>query len=382
MSLALLLPAALVALASLLLPLLLHLARRDSVRPLDFAALRWLRARPRPRRRLRFDEWPLLLLRLLLLALLALWLARPVLHGAPDLRPVVAVMPGVPAAALAAQSLPDNARRHWLAQGLPALDAPVPTTPQPIASLLRELDADLPAGVPLVVLATARFDGVDGRIPQLSRKLDWRVVDVAPAPSKPTAGLPPPALYLHADAGHTAALRPLRAAARAWQGKVFDLGADAAPPDTTAVAGWLSSTSIPGALRDWVARGGRVLLAHDAPLPPDIALTPAMRDASGAPLLESGRLGRGRLLRFRQPLRPADMPVLLEADFPQRLRDALTPPLQLPTRADARAHVPTFGTRAQPPAPRDLQPWLALLIALLFATERWLATARRREGSA
>ena len=129
MTLSLLLPAALAALASLLLPLLLHLARRDSVRPLDFAALRWLRARPRPRRRLRFDEWPLLLLRLLLLALLALWLARPVLHGAPDLRPMVVVMPGVPASALPAQKLPENAHRHWLAQGLLALDAPSPATP-------------------------------------------------------------------------------------------------------------------------------------------------------------------------------------------------------------------------------------------------------------
>ncbi len=382
MSLSLLLPAALAALASLLLPLLLHLARRDSVRPLDFAALRWLRARPRPRRRLRFDEWPLLLLRLLLLALLALWLARPVLHGAPDLRPMVVVMPGVPASALPAQKLPENAHRHWLAQGLPALDAPPPATPQPIASLLRELDADLPAGVPLVVLATARFDGADGRVPQLSREMDWRVIDSVPAASKPAAEPPPPTLYLHADAGHAAALRPLRAAAHAWQGKVFDLGAGAAPPDTTAIAGWLSSTSMPGALRDWVARGGRVLLAHDAPLPPDIALTPAMRDASGAPLLESGSLGRGRLLRFRQPLRPADMPLLLEAEFPQRLREALAPPMQPPARAVARAFAPTTGARAQPTAPRDLQPWLAVLIALLFAIERWLATARRRGASA
>jgi len=382
LSLSLLLPAALAALASLLLPLLLHLARRDSVRPLDFAALRWLRARPRPRRRLRFDEWPLLLLRLLLLALLALWLARPVLHGAPDLRPMVVVMPGVPASALPAQKLPENAHRHWLAQGLPALDAPPPATPQPIASLLRELDADLPAGVPLVVLATARFDGADGRVPQLSREMDWRVIDSVPAASKPADEPPPPTLYLHADAGHAAALRPLRAAAHAWQGKVFDLGAGAAPPDTTAIAGWLSSTSMPGALRDWVARGGRVLLAHDAPLPPDIALTPAMRDASGAPLLESGSLGRGRLLRFRQPLRPADMPLLLEAEFPQRLREALAPAMQPPARAVARAFAPTTGARAQPTAPRDLQPWLAVLIALLFAIERWLATARRRGASA
>lgn len=382
MSLALLLPAALAALASLLLPLLLHLARRDSVRPLDFAALRWLRARPRPRRRLRFDEWPLLLLRLLLLALLALWLARPVLHGAPDLRPMVAVMPGVPASALSAQQLPENARRHWLAQGLPALDAPPPATPQPIASLLRELDADLPAGVPLVVLATARFDGADGRVPQLSRELDWRVVDAMPAASKPATGQSPPTLYLHADAGHTAALRPLRAAARAWQVEVFDLAAGATPPATSAIAAWLSSTPMPSALRDWIARGGSVLLAHDAPLPANTALAPALRDAAGTPLLESGSLGRGRLLRFRQPLRPADLPLLLEAEFPQRLREALAPPMQPPARADARAFAPTTGARAQPTAPRDLQLWLALLIALLFAIERWLATARRRGANA
>ena len=79
---------------------------------------------------------------------------------------------------------------------------------------------------------------------------------------------------------------------------------------------------------------------------------------------------------------PADMPLLLEADFPQRLRDALAPPRRPPARADARAHVPNTGARMQPTAPRDLQPWLALLIALLFAVERWLATSRRRGASA
>ena len=382
MSLALLLPVALAALASLLLPLLLHLARRDSVRPLDFAALRWLRARPRPRRRLRFDEWPLLLLRLLQLALLALWLARPVLHGAPDLRPVVAVMPGVPAAALSAQSLPANARRHWLAQGLPTLDAPAPTAPQPVASLLREMDAELPAGVPLVVLAAARFDGADGRIPQLSRAVDWRIVDSTPMASAPAAKNPTSTLYLHADAAHASGLRPLRAAARAWQGEAFELAAGATPPTTDAIAAWLAAAPLPAELQDWLARGGSVLLAHDAPLPANIMLTPLLRDGGGTSLLDGAAFGQGHLLRFRQPLRPVDMPLLLEAEFPQRLREALAPPMHAPTRADARAHMPTTGARAQPPAPRDLQPWLALLLALLFVVERWLATARRRGASA
>ncbi len=75
MGLSLLFPLGLAALAAWLLPLLIHLARRQESRLTEFAALRWLRAQPRPRQRIRVDEWPLLLLRLLLLALLALLLA-------------------------------------------------------------------------------------------------------------------------------------------------------------------------------------------------------------------------------------------------------------------------------------------------------------------
>ncbi|MEL4017015.1 BatA domain-containing protein, partial [Dryocola clanedunensis] len=73
----LLFPLGLLALAAWLVPLLIHLARRHQYAPLDFAALRWLQARIRPRQKIRFDEWPLLLVRLLLLATLALLLARP-----------------------------------------------------------------------------------------------------------------------------------------------------------------------------------------------------------------------------------------------------------------------------------------------------------------
>ncbi|TQT81878.1 hypothetical protein DB758_11845, partial [Xanthomonas perforans] len=51
MNLLLLFPTGLAALAALLLPLLIHLARRSEHRPTDFAALRWLRALPRPRHR-------------------------------------------------------------------------------------------------------------------------------------------------------------------------------------------------------------------------------------------------------------------------------------------------------------------------------------------
>src|SRR5690606_3770281 len=77
MSLALLAPLGLFALAALALPILVHLVRRIELHATEFAALRWISARVPPRRRIRFERPWLLLLRLLLVALLALLLARP-----------------------------------------------------------------------------------------------------------------------------------------------------------------------------------------------------------------------------------------------------------------------------------------------------------------
>ncbi|HVI59743.1 MAG TPA: BatA domain-containing protein [Luteimonas sp.] len=195
MSLALLLPAALAALAALLLPLLIHLARRSEQRITDFAALRWLAANPRPRRKRRFDERLLLCVRLLLLAALALLLARPVLSGRPDTTPWIVAAPGVPAAVARAAAGDGDARLRWLAPGFPGLDRPAPPAREPVASLLRELDATLPAGAPLTVLVPAVIDGADAQRPRLSRAVDWRIVADAPvhaADDDARAGDPPP----------------------------------------------------------------------------------------------------------------------------------------------------------------------------------------------
>ncbi|MGJ4729318.1 BatA domain-containing protein, partial [Luteimonas sp. SDU101] len=152
MNAVLLMPAALAALAALVLPLLIHLARRQQQRPTVFAALRWLRARPKPRRRLRFDEPWLLAVRLLLLALLALWLARPALLGVQDLRPRLLVVPGVDASVVGQARADTQADARWLAPGFPTLEQPAPAGDAAVASLLREFDATLPAGAPLAVL--------------------------------------------------------------------------------------------------------------------------------------------------------------------------------------------------------------------------------------
>src|SRR5690606_1529268 len=149
------------ALLALAIPLLIHLARRDQQRPTVFAALRWLRERPKPRKRIRFDEWPLLLVRLLLLALLALWLARPVLLGAPDPAPWTVVAPGVPEADVRRIAGQGEGETRWLARGFPALAQPPPADAQPTASLLRELDARLPHGAALTVVVPERLSGLD-----------------------------------------------------------------------------------------------------------------------------------------------------------------------------------------------------------------------------
>lgn len=377
MSLAWLYPAGFAALAALLLPLLVHLARRDQQAPLDFAALRWLRAAPRPHRRLRVDERLLLALRMLLLATLAAWLAQPVLRGAEDRRPYLAVMPGVDAAALRQQALPADARRHWLAAGFPALEDPPPAGRQPTSSLLRELDARLPAGVRLVVVATPDFDGTDAQRPRLSRRLEWRVVQASGAPARSGAARtsssdPSPRLVLQGGDADALGARYLRAVQQAWPRQ----------PDAPSVRVHLQDGPLPPELHGAVANGGTALLGAGVVLPADLALTPAWRDDAGLPLLEAGTLGRGRLLRFARPLQAQAMPQLLEADFPQRLREALQADVVAPARVDARAYAPRTGGHAFPPPPRPLQSWLALVVALLFALERFVATRASRGSPA
>lgn len=385
MGFGLLLPAALAALAALVLPLLLHLARRSEQRPTPFAALQWLRQRPRPRQRLRFEDWPLLLLRLLLLALLALWLAQPVLRETRAPVRVVAVAPGIDAA-----DLPDadaGFERRWLAEGFPPIDAgPAPRTQASLSSLIRELDADLPADVPLTLIVPAVLDGVDAARLVLGRNVDWRVVP-ASAPADPASGPAPsaPTLAIRHDGRDPAALRVLRAAAVAWQADdaagAPDIAMDTTLPAPPVPLAWWRPGTVPQTLRDWVHAGGTVLVPVDTTDLASAAWTPLWHDADGAVVLEAARFGAGRVLRFTRPLAPASLPAVLDGDFPQRLQAALIPG-PAPTRVDAAVYVLDRGASradgARDTVIRDLQPWLALAVALVFLLERWLSAARRR----
>ena len=383
MSLAFLLPAGLAAFAALLLPLLLHLARRHEQTPTDFAALRWLRQKPKPRHRIRFDEWPLLLLRLLLLALLALWLARPVLSGLDDDRPWRVVVPGVDAGLARAQATDPRTRLHWLAPGFPSLDAPAPTGALAVGSLLRQLDAELPPGVALTVVVPTTLQGADAERPTLSREVVWNIVDGA-MPATNAAPPSPLALVVRHAAGDERGLRYLRAAARAWTpANATTLPLQVGTPDTALPAPthpmvWLVPGPVPSTVTQWIASGGTALLGSDATLGSVAMTSVAWRDADGTPLVEGAAHGRGRVLRFTRPLRPDTMPVLVDAAFPQRLRALFDAPAAAPTRVSAADYAPVEGGASYPVAPRDLQPWLALLIALLMLVERWMATRPAR----
>ncbi|MCF7751132.1 BatA domain-containing protein [Bacillus subtilis subsp. subtilis] len=375
MNLTLLFPLGLAALAAGLMPLLIHLARRHQYTPLPFAALRWLRAKARPRQRIRLDEWPLLLVRVLLLAALALLLARPVLHGtAPDTHAVMAVAPGLDVAALRARQ-PD-ADWRWLAPGFPPLDQPAPTGPQPLASLLRELDQQLPAHAPLTVYVPDPMPGADAQRPQLSRSVQWQPLARAmPTAAPPAASAPRLRPGTDADAQ---TLRVLNALQRAWNAQPL-AAATADPPAAGEIGVWSSTAALPPSWQAWLERGGTLLSRQ--PAPRDAAVAVVLRDADGAAVLSEYRVGTGRLLRFHAALSPAASPILRTPDFPRQLLQVVGP-ATAPHWVAASAHAPLPGGRAPALQPLDLAPWLMGLIVLLFALERWLATSPRRGAPA
>ncbi|GAB2516957.1 BatA domain-containing protein [Lysobacter humi (ex Lee et al. 2017)] len=383
MSLFVLLPAGLAALAALLLPALIHLARRSEQRPTVFAALRWLRTKQRPRHRIRFDEWPLLLVRLLLVAATALLLARPVLEGADDLRPRVAVAPGLDVVALRAHvRAPADAHWLWLAPGFPALDG-MPRAGGSVASLARELDATLPRGVPLTIVVPAVLDGVDGERPRLSRRVDWQIVPTAAKHAPRATPSPPTRLTVRYVPARREAARYMRATAIALAGSpAVDIAPPTAALPTTGALAWLVPGDVPAGVLDWARRGGVVLVDIEAVVDKAPAPATLVRDDGGHALVEGSAFGRGRLLRFSRPLTPEAIPELLDGTFPALVRDAITVSPPPPGRARAAEMLPRLGGDAFPIQPRDLGGVLALLAGMLFLVERWLATGRRGRAGA
>lgn len=371
----LLFPLGLAALAAGLLPLLIHLARRHPYTPLDFAALRWLRAQIRPRQRIRFDDWPLLLVRLLLLAALALLLARPALTG-PTAPPAAwtVVAPGLDATAL--RGTAEDRNWHWLAPGFPGIDQAPPASTAPLPSLLRELDAQLPVGTALTVHVPDPLPSLDGARLQLSRDVQWHTQPM-PVTVQPSAATSP-RLRVHSDASATAQ-RWLNALQRAWgvQAPLAPLPADALP-ERGEIGVWSRSDVLPANWQAWLRGGGRVMTAGK----PAASASILLRDAEGAPLLWQQRIGHGYLLALPGGWNAASNPALRDPRLPRALLLALQPPTA-PRLGDARDQAPQRAAlpAATPPL-REPTPWLLLAVVLLFALERWMASSARRRVAA
>ena len=376
---ALLLPMALAAMAALAIPIVIHISRRTETRVVDFAALRWLTPSARPRRRPRIDEIPLLIVRILLLMFIALWLARPVLWGVEDARPVIALAPGVDPAPVI-DAAPRGARLVWLAPGFPGVEDAPPEASADTVSLIRQLDAELSPETPLDAVVPPVLDHADAERPRLTRSVNWRVGEGGPDADQPApAGAPPLTIRHSAEAAES--VRYFTATATAWAPPDAEPRLEVAAVDQPLSAEashlvWLAPGPPPESVVDWIEGGGTALLSHDAILEVEDAIT-AWSDMAGEPLATEGRYGRGRVVQFTRPLEPAAMPQLLEAEFPDVLERLLTPPSP-PARVMAADHAPLAGARPFDQPPLDMRPWLALLIALLFAAERWLATSARR----
>lgn len=390
MSFALLAPLGLAALAALALPILIHLIRRMELRTTEFAALRWISDRVRPRRRIRVERPWLLLLRLALLALLAVLLASPVMtEVALPTQPWALVVPGVDRAAAQAAVTTSGVQWHWLAPGFPTLDNAPSSTAVPVASLLRQLDADLPAAAALTVVVPDQLAGLDGERMQLTHAIDWRVVD-GRMPDSAAA----PATPIRFSVRYAPAAEPelayLRAAVAAWNVRepgryVLDMEAVSAPiADDARWLAWLAP-DLSTQASAWIDRGGVALVVNHAASDAEAL----WRDASGRVLARQQVVGRGRLIGLPGALDPATLPILLDADFPERLQAALQGAPTPPTRAhagDVRPLHAAATSKASPARSRDsarpLDLWLALLIALLFLVERSVATRTRAQAAA
>ncbi len=378
MSLGLLLPFGLFALAGVLVPLLIHLIRQPERKVIDFPALRWLRESVRPRRRLRFDDPWLLLLRIGLIVLLALLLAMPVLNGdwrAP--RHWIALGDGVDLDAARRELAGTTAGWRWLAPGFPGVDGDRPASPQPFASLLREFDASLPPGDRLTVLVPAELAGLDAERIRLAHAVDWRVV-AGRSEANVDVQDKPRLVALRHDAEHAQALRYLRATVAAWESsetgrwRIDDQPVGTAVDPGTDWLIWLGA-QLPASLTDWIERGGRVLQLDPAAQGGEIVWS----DGDGLAMASDRRVGTGHVVSLLQPLAPASVPELLDAGFPVRLRNLLEGKPAAPTRALADVVRPLQVESAPIIATTSLLPLLGLLIALVFLAERLAATRKR-----
>jgi hypothetical protein len=270
----------LLPLLALLVPLAIHLWNRRPGREVAVGSLRWLTAGANRRlRNLRLEQWPLLLLRLLLLVGLVGALAGPAWRPRRTLgRGQILVAPALAGSPALAAERPhlDSLRRRgyglrWLAPGLPgisptawradSLGAPADSirAQDHLAATMDfyaeriQLAADSLAGQPLLALTPATLRGNSSTRRPLPAGVTWRVLPLAAqATWLQAASGSPDSLRLLLGRGSEAQVtfRTVRVARPAAGGQVPvpDLGAMRYQPATDQQAAQLRTAADSGAV--------------------------------------------------------------------------------------------------------------------------------------
>ena len=424
-------PAALWTLAALALPLAIHLWRRPP-RTVRVGSLRFLQSRPRRWQNLRWREYLLLAVRLGLLTLLALLLARPFWRQPPPVHPPrwALIDPAAAPAGLSLERLralqAAGAEMHLLAPGFPALQTPPADSSASVPdvwSLLREADATLPTGSSLAVFSPGRLASLRGVRPSLVHlRVEWIETPSIFIPPVATATTPPAALtalILH-DADRAEDARAVAAAldaiARVDRRPLSVSTAATAPPFArTDWVFWLSAQPVPSGVaanaanvfNDAAAPAADTTPGWIVPQPGTAAPGLPVRlwqrtvpstglavwtDEFGQPLLTRTDETRGTRWHFASRFHPAWNDLPLGTALPVALRALLAGPGTDPTApTDTRLADPSQFLLADAPAASasalslpgpeiDGRTPLWALAALLFGLERFLS--HRRESPA
>ena len=356
-------PLGLAALAVLLVPVLLHLARRKPDRPVRIGSLRHLPPGAAPRRaRSRIIEPWLLAVRMFLLTLLALLIAQPFLRSVSPGRAPKSVLV-VPA------DVPDDSLRLLLPRADSLLASGAEPRRLPMDDLwseLSELDAGLPPGSSIAVVAPTELPMAGGR-PALRSAVTLHRINVpARRPSVPGSADRAIRVHVAADSSFRSAAARLAAGLRAVAEMRGDSLALIEGPDLQANADWLIrlSDSAPGAEVLAAVRAGATLLTSVAHAP---------RAAHDAVTLEP--LERGRIISAPVLAAPP-----LDGTFPEFLARIWPDPGALTPRVPEVRRISTGQlqpARAAPARTGDRRMRLdTLLLALasgLFLLERWMA---------
>jgi hypothetical protein len=396
-------PTWLLGLASLAVPLALHLWSRRVGQPIRVGSIRLLvGAPPATARSWRIQQPWLLLLRCAVLTALVLALADPywALRDAAG-----------PTWALVADDVADHAA---LTDSLGRAGLVVrPLDPANPWMALREADRSAPPGTRFVVFAPDLLRNFRGARPIIGSAVVWHSRSVADTGARgPVQRTGARVVALYADPGRREDARYLSAALRA-AGLATGIRAIVVlrPPDGAGVAAgdadwafWLSDRAVPEAVRrrvregitlvsdagtNPIARRTRIVLAEQ---PSDAWLerrsfaaddgAPVWSDGAGAPLLTVSREGRGLHYRFHSRFAPAWSDFVLRPAFPEAMARLWIGPDTVGERGDERrialsqllpANDRALRSSASTVPQRSLSLPAWLLAVMLFLLERWLA---------